>query len=65
MDELVRLTAHEAVARLARREISPLELIEAALARIAETDGALNALPTLCAERARAHAQRLMVGAAR
>ena len=59
MDELVRLTAREAVARLARREVSPLELIEAALARIAETDGALNALPTLCAERARAHAQRL------
>ena len=60
MDELVRLTAREAVARLARREISPLELIEAALARITETDGALNALPTLCAERARAHAERLM-----
>ena len=60
MDELVRLTAREAVARLAAREVSPLELIEAALARIAETDGALNALPTLCAERARAHAERLM-----
>ena len=60
MDELVRLTAREAVAKLARREVSPLELIEAALARISETDGALNALPTLCPERARGHAERLM-----
>ncbi len=60
MDELVRLTAREAVAKLARREVSPIELIEAALARISETDGALNALPTLCADRARAHATRIM-----
>jgi amidase len=60
MDDLVRLSAREAVARLARREISPLELIDAALARIDRTDGALNALPTLCAERARADAARLM-----
>ena len=29
-DELIRLTATEAVARLRRREISPLDLIEAA-----------------------------------
>ena len=60
MDELVRLSAREAAARLARREVSPLELIDAALARIEQTDGALNALPTLCAERAREHAARLM-----
>ena len=60
MDDLVRLTAREAVAKLSRREVSPIELIEAALARIVETDGALNALPTLCAERAREHASRIM-----
>ncbi|HEX9645862.1 MAG TPA: amidase family protein, partial [Alphaproteobacteria bacterium] len=60
MDELARLTACEAVARLAAREVSPLELIDAAAARIAATDGAINALPTLCVERARAHAHRLM-----
>ena len=64
MDDLVRLTAREAVAKLARREVSPIELIDAALARIAETDGALNALPTLCAERAREHAGRIMAAPA-
>ena len=60
MNELVRLTAREAVARLARREVSPLELVDAAAERIAETDGAVNALPTLCVERARDHARRIM-----
>src|SRR5271166_19158 len=61
-DELVRLTATEAVARLRRREISPLDLIEAAAARIAAVEPAVNALPTLCLDRARDHAKRLMSG---
>ncbi len=60
MDELWRLSARRAVRLLKRREVSPLELIDAALARIAATDGALNALPTLCPERARAAARRIM-----
>ena len=60
MTELWRLSAREVVARLRQRELTPAELIDAALARIAETDGALNALPTLCAERARASARALM-----
>jgi amidase len=57
--ELIALTAEEAVRRLRARELSPLDLIDAALERIEATDGALNALPTLCPERARAHANRL------
>ncbi len=36
-----------AVRLLAAREVSPLEAIDAALARIGEVDGALNAVPTL------------------
>ncbi len=60
MDELVRLSAHEAVDKLRNGEVSPLEMIDAAEARIAATDGTLNALPTLCFERARERAQRLM-----
>ncbi len=60
MDELVRLNATEAVAKLRKGEVSPLEMIDAAEARIAETDGDLNALPTLCFERARERAQGLM-----
>ena len=64
-DELIRLTATEAVARLRRREISPLELIDAAAARIAAVEPAVNALPTLCLDRARDHAKRLMNGQGR
>ncbi len=58
--ELISLTATEAVSRLRAREVSPLELIDAALARIAETNPRINALPMLCADRARAAARRLM-----
>ncbi len=60
--DLIRLTATEAVARLRKREISPLELIDAAEARIAEVEPKVNALPTLCFDRAREHARRLMAG---
>ena len=59
---MIRLSANEAVARLKRGEISPLELIDAAEARIAAVEPAVNALPTLCLERARAHARDLMAG---
>ncbi|MGF1607884.1 MAG: amidase [Kiloniellales bacterium] len=58
--ELWRLTAVEAVERLKRGDVTPLDLVEAAAARIAATDKHLNALPTLCLERAREHAKRLM-----
>jgi amidase len=61
-DDLIRLSATEAVTRLKRGEVSPLELIDAAEARIAAVDGAVNALPTRCFERARAHARELMAG---
>jgi amidase len=52
MTDLCDLGAREAVALLRAGEVRPAELIEAALARIDETDPALNAMPTLCAERA-------------
>ena len=61
--ELWRLGAAEAVDLLRRRAVSPLELVEASAARIAATDGHLNALPTLCIERARTHARRIMAEA--
>jgi amidase len=63
-DDLIRLTARATVALLERREVSPLELIDAALARIEAVDGAVNALPTRCPERAREHAKRLMAAPA-
>ena len=59
-EALHRLTARQAVDLLRRREVSPLELIDAAEHRIHEVEGALNALPTLCFARARSHAQQIM-----
>jgi amidase len=61
-DELLRMTATQAVSRLKRKDISPLELIDAAERRIAAVEPAINALPTLCLDRARLHARRLMLG---
>ena len=58
--ELWRLDATEVVDLLRRREVSPLELVEASAERIAATDGHVNAIPTLCIDRARAHAERIM-----
>lgn len=60
MNELTKMSAVQAVEMLVRRAVSPLELIDAALSRIEETDSKINALPTLCVERAREHAKRLM-----
>ena len=56
---LCRLTARQVVDLLVRREVAPTELIDAAEARIAATDGAVNAMVVRCFERAREHAARL------
>ena len=60
MTDLIRLTARDVVALLDSGEITPLDLVDAAEARIGATDSELNALPTLCLDRARNHAQRIM-----
>jgi len=60
MRELWRLSAAEAVALLKKREVSPLELIDAAVARIEATNPKINAIVTPCYDRARDHAQRIM-----
>jgi amidase len=57
---LIGATACEIVARLHAGEVTPLDLLDALEARIAAVDGKVNALPTLCFERARAHATELM-----
>ena len=59
-DELYRLTARETITRLSAGEITPLDAIDAALARIEAVDGRVNALPTLVPERARDRARKLM-----
>jgi amidase len=59
-DELWRLSARDMIELLKSGEITPLEAIDAAEARIAETDGDVNAMVTRCYERARDHAKSLM-----
>ena len=54
--DLISLSARDAVAALRAGAVAPRELVEAALRRIEECDGPLNALPTVCAERALARA---------
>ncbi|MGY9056495.1 MAG: amidase [Alphaproteobacteria bacterium] len=58
-EDLIRLSARAAVHLLEIGEVTPLELIDAALARIAVVDPEVNALPTLCSERAREAAKNL------
>ena len=51
-DELWRMSATDVVAALKRSEVSPTELIEAAINRIEAVDDKVNALPIRCFERA-------------
>ena len=57
---LIKATACTIVDKLNAGEVSPLELLDVLEARIAEVDGQVNALPTLCFDRARASAKELM-----
>ena len=57
---LVRATACAVIDKLNAGEVTPLDLLDVLEARIAEVDGKVNALPTLCFDRARTHAKALM-----
>jgi amidase len=59
-DELIRADAVTNVGRLKRGEITPHDLLDALEKRIAAVDKAVNALPTLCFDRARQRADALM-----
>tara|TARA_Y100001934_G_C12385845_1_gene795666 strand:+ start:1576 stop:3018 length:1443 start_codon:yes stop_codon:yes gene_type:complete len=56
-DLLWKWTAHKAVEELKSGRISPLELIDSCEKRIADTNNLVNALPTLCFDRARKFAK--------
>ena len=56
--ELTALSARAAVSALRAGEVAPAELIDAALRRMETWEPRLNALPTVCAERALARAPR-------
>jgi amidase len=57
---LVRETACAVVSKLKSGEVTPLDLLDVLEKRIAEVDGPVNALPTLCFDRARDRARALM-----
>ncbi len=58
--DLVKETACAVVGKLNAGEITPLDLLDVLEKRITEVDGKVNALPTLCFDRARSHAKTLM-----
>ena len=55
---LVRETACAVVDKLKKGEVTPLDLLDVLEQRIAEVDGKVNALPTLCFDRARTRPRR-------
>ncbi|WP_216073767.1 amidase, partial [Acinetobacter baumannii] len=57
---MVKETACAVVDKLKAGDVTPLDLLDVLERRIAEVDGKVNALPTLCFDRARAHAKALM-----
>ena len=59
-DDLISLEATEVVRLLRTEALRPHDLLDALEARIAAIDSAVNALPTLCFDRARAAADALM-----
>jgi len=60
---LTALSATDVVKLVRSGEVTPVELVEASLARIEAVDGGLNALPTVCAERALARAAEVAADA--
>src|SRR5947209_2208162 len=60
MHELIRKSACEVVGLLRSSAITPFDCLDALEHRIAEVDPKVNALPTLCFERARLYAAALM-----
>ncbi len=56
-DDLIGKSARETVDLLMTGEVTPVDLLDALEARIAVVDPAVNALPTLCFDRARAKAE--------
>ncbi|WP_420403232.1 amidase [Nisaea sp.] len=57
---LIRKTATDIRNLLASGEVTPLDLLDALEDRVAAVEPRINALPTLCFERARDHAKALM-----
>ena len=61
MTDLWRLTATEVVEKLRKRELSPLELVEAAASRIETVETKINALPIRFFDQARDYAKHFKI----
>ena len=59
-ENLIKQTACVVVDLLRRGEVTPVDCLDALEARMAAVDGAVNALPIRCFDRAREQARRLM-----
>ncbi len=57
--ELTGLSAREVVHKLKTKEIKPQEALDAAYTRISQVEPTINAIPTLCEERARQSIEQL------
>ena len=64
MNELIRLTAVEAVEQLQKGEITPADLLGASIRRIEEMEPAISALSLRCVGHAREELQKLPARAA-
>jgi len=62
MEEILTMPACDVVSLLRQNKVSPMELIDMAAARIQEVDGQINAVPTLCIERAKTKAKEMKAG---
>jgi len=60
MCDLTKSTARDIIQALRDEKVSPLELLDALEKRVNDVDGAVNALPMLCFDRARKQAAHLM-----
>ena len=59
MNDLIQMTARQVLGHLNAGDFTHADLLDALEARVAAVDGQVNALPTLCFERARDHATRI------
>jgi amidase len=60
MTDLIRMDAVSLVYQLTTGKVSPLECLDALESRISSVNASVNALVTLCFDRARKHAEQLM-----
>lgn len=59
MIDVIQMTARDVLSHLNAGDFTHTELLDALEARVKAVDGDVNALPTLCFDRARAHAARI------